>query len=145
MTQCELEARRQAFIDDIVGVCKKHRVMLYLDDMCDHESVQFVESAEDDQYSFVVEASDIEEAVRSAVWGLLNKSDPPFQPGDTVVCRRDSWELDASGQEMWSVMRRKGCEYEVEQCVWLRGCGWTVSIEGELHLANDFKPKEDDK
>lgn len=62
------------FIADVVEVCKKHRVMLKLDDMCDFEAVEFEEHPENDQYGFILGASDLEDSVRLAVWDIVHPS-----------------------------------------------------------------------
>lgn len=67
--------RCAVFIADIVDVCKKHRVMLKLADMCDFEVVEFEEHPVDDQYGFILGACDIEDAVRTAVWDVLHPSE----------------------------------------------------------------------
>lgn len=72
----EASDRRAAFIEDIVEVCKKHRVMLRIDDREGLESVEFEEHPipGGDGYGFILGASDLEDAVRTAVWDVVHPS-----------------------------------------------------------------------
>ena len=68
------EQRREAFISDIVEVCKRHRVMLEDELQLDTGSgITFSEQKPDEQgLSFCVEIEDIESAVREAVWPIVH-------------------------------------------------------------------------
>lgn len=68
------DKRREAFIADIVGVCKKHRVMVKVDDLIDFDTTEFEEHPENDGYSFCFGVSEIEESVRLAVWDVIHPS-----------------------------------------------------------------------
>jgi hypothetical protein len=68
--------RRDAFLADLVEVCKKHRVMLRPDGSEWHDlevsDVCFEEHSSDDQYSFWLALDDVENAVRLAVWPIVH-------------------------------------------------------------------------
>lgn len=72
--------RRDAFIADIVAVCKKHRVMIEPDgsdlsgeETIDAMDVQFCESNDcGDPYDFDVSLVDIEDEIRMAVWPIVH-------------------------------------------------------------------------
>ena len=66
------EQRREAFISDIVEVCKRHRVMLDVDCLY-WTDVSFAEAKPDKQgISFHADIEDIESAVREAVWPIVH-------------------------------------------------------------------------
>jgi hypothetical protein len=68
--------RREAFLADIVEVCKKHRVMLRPEGSEWYElevtDVCFEEHSSDDQCSFWLALDDVENAVRLAVWPIVH-------------------------------------------------------------------------
>lgn len=71
----EADIRCAAFIDDIIAVCKKHRVLLRADDR-DEDPIEFAEypAPGGDGFGFILGARDLEDAVRNAVWGIIHPS-----------------------------------------------------------------------
>lgn len=71
----EASDRCAAFIADIVEVCKKHRVMMRLDED-EVESLVFEEHppAGGSGFGFILEAEDLEGAIRDAVWDVIHPS-----------------------------------------------------------------------
>lgn len=77
MSQGSLDAadRCDEFIRDIVEVCKKHRVMLMVDNEYEFASFNFQEYPVDrNGFGFVLDSKDIEEAIRLAVWDVVHPS-----------------------------------------------------------------------
>lgn len=72
----EADIRYEAFIDDIVAVCKKHRVLLSVDDRYDSDPVEFAEYPVPggDGYGFIIGSRVLEDAVRNAVWSVIHPS-----------------------------------------------------------------------
>jgi len=69
----DCEARMKKFIQDIVEVCKKHRVTLEVNDGYDFETFQFHEHSENtDGYSFIVDMNEMEDDIRLAVWDTIH-------------------------------------------------------------------------
>lgn len=67
------EQRRQQFINGIVEVCKRHRVMLDVDGVYDWQPISFAEAKPDKHgLLFNVDLADIESAVREAVWPIVH-------------------------------------------------------------------------
>ena len=64
------DQRREQFISDIVEVCKKHSVLVELDDQCDFDDLTFVEHGKDE--CFTVESFKLEEAIRLGVWDSIH-------------------------------------------------------------------------
>lgn len=79
MSSAEAINRRQAFISDLVEVCKKHRVMMDPDgsewDGLDFSEISFTEFDDSKDLCFFVGISQIEDAVRQAVWPLVHNVD----------------------------------------------------------------------
>ena len=71
-------ARRKMFVEDIIEVCKKHKVMISLDGIA--EPVEFEEQvSQDDGCCFSVGASELDDVVRFAVLDVLHPSLVPEQ------------------------------------------------------------------
>ena len=65
----DVSERRQAFINDIVEVCKRHRVLLEVDDeLCG----EFVEQVDKKGYGFNVNVGELERAVVDVVWYIIH-------------------------------------------------------------------------
>jgi hypothetical protein len=64
--QCK--QRRQAFINDIVEVCKRYRVLLELDEDLYGE---FIEQSDIEGYGFNVGIGELERAVVEMVWDTI--------------------------------------------------------------------------
>ena len=68
--ECDADKRREAFIADIVEVCKKHRVMIDMDDD-DPESFSFEEHDPSSSFCFLVDIFDLERSIREKVWPVV--------------------------------------------------------------------------
>lgn len=67
----EAEERRKQFVADLVAVCKKHSVLIEMDD--DEDDDWFMsEIPRDAGYGFCVSVWDLEEAVRMGVWDKVH-------------------------------------------------------------------------
>ncbi len=69
----EARDRCAAFVTDIVEVCKKHRVIMRLDED-EIESPVFEEHPEVNGFGFILETEDLEDAIRNAVWDVVHPS-----------------------------------------------------------------------
>ncbi len=76
MSNREHLKRRDAFICDVVSVCKKHRVMISPDgsdfDSLNANDISFNECNHISPRGFYVTLADLEDAVRLAVWPVVN-------------------------------------------------------------------------
>jgi hypothetical protein len=72
----EADQRRDAFIADLVEVCKKHRVMLEPDgsewEDLDPIDIMFAEFNEDVNLTFYVGFDAVEAAIRTGVWPCIH-------------------------------------------------------------------------
>lgn len=76
MSEEAAQARRQQFIDDIVEVCKKHRVMIEFPEdgeWMDTDEVGFAEETQcKSGIGFFVDIGELEDEVRLAVWPVIH-------------------------------------------------------------------------
>lgn len=72
----DAEKRREAFVADLVEVCKKHRVMMDPDAMdwsdLDPIDIMFAEFNQDVSTAFYVGLDSAESAIRAGVWPVLH-------------------------------------------------------------------------
>jgi hypothetical protein len=69
------------FIRDIVEVCKKHRVMLKVDNEYEFAEFEFQEyPADTGDPGFILGSKDIEEVIRVAVWDVVHPTEYRFEP-----------------------------------------------------------------
>ena len=66
--------RRAMFLSDLIAVCKKHSVLLRIDDedWCELDDIRFREERRTtDGYLFDVDIGDAEQAIRNEVWPMI--------------------------------------------------------------------------
>lgn len=69
--------RRDQFIQDIIEVCRNHRVLIRadweaLESLADSNLPMFCENHKDSQFNFNVNIADLEHAVRIANWDEIH-------------------------------------------------------------------------
>jgi hypothetical protein len=87
----ETDVRREKFIADIIDVCKKHKVMMDPDGSewlgMDADLISFLEADPSKSELFTVEISEIEEAVRIAVWPDVHPEKVDYAADLMIDCR----------------------------------------------------------
>ena len=88
MSETEHLQRRDAFIADMIEVCKKHKVMISPDgdefDQADVLDVSFDEVNHEASMSFYVSLVDLEDEIRRAVWPIAEFTDEEMDSAESA-------------------------------------------------------------
>jgi hypothetical protein len=67
----EVDQKRSAFINEMVDLCRKHRVLLEVDDDDLQDGFAFVEQSTATGYQFIVDIASLESILRLTLWNEL--------------------------------------------------------------------------